>query len=62
MNPDQKAEDPARKGALDPTPVNDEGFQPAQDAEFAVIEQEQMDQEVQEKAGRSGNWHTFKTL
>ena len=61
MNPDEKAEDPAVKGTFDPTLGNEEGFQPAQDAEFAVVEQEQMDQEVQEKAGRSGNWQTFKT-
>jgi hypothetical protein len=61
MNPDEKAEDPAGKGTFDPTLVNEEGYQAAQDAEFAVVEQEQMDQEVQEKPGRSGNWQTFKT-
>ena len=62
MNPDEKAEDPAGKGISDPTLVNEDSFQAAQDAEYAVVEQEQMDQEVQEKPGRSGNWHTFKTL
>ena len=61
MNPDEKAEDPAGKGIFDPTLVNEDSFQAAQDAEYAVVEQEQMDQEVQEKPGRSGNWHTFKT-
>ena len=61
MNPDEKAEDPARKETFDPTFLNEEGIQPAQDAEFAVIEQEQRDQEVEEKPGRSGNWHSFKT-
>ena len=61
MNPDDKGRDPAAKGTFDPTLVNEEGYQPAQDAEFAVAEQEQMDREIQEKPGRSGNWRTFKT-
>jgi hypothetical protein len=59
------AEDPARKKTqeFDPALVDERGIHPesTQDAEPAVLEQEQGDQDVKERLGRSASWHQFKT-
>jgi hypothetical protein len=65
MNPDENAEDPGRKETqeFDPALVDEQGIHPesTQDADFAVLEQEQEDKEVEERLGRSATWHQFKT-
>jgi hypothetical protein len=65
MNPDENAEDLARKETqeFNPAFVDAEGIHPerAQDAEPDVLEQEQTDKEVEEKPGHGGGWHQFKT-
>jgi hypothetical protein len=65
MNPDEYAEDQARKETqeFDPALVDEEGIHPEspQDSELTVLEQEQTDKDFEEKPGHSGSWHQFKT-
>jgi hypothetical protein len=61
----EKDKDPSRKETqeFDPALVDEEGTHPdsAQDADPIGLEQEQRDKELEEGAGHSGSWHTFKT-
>ena len=65
MNPDENAENPARKKTqeFDSALVDEEGIrtEPSQDDELIVLEQEQRDKEVEENSGQSGRWHQFRT-
>ncbi len=65
MNPDENAEYRTRKGTqeFDAAPADEEGIRPesGQDAEPIALEQEQMDDNVEQMPGHSGNWQTFIT-
>ncbi len=65
MNPDEDVEDPARKETqeFDLELLDEEGIrpEPAQEAGFIGLEQEQMDKEAEGKPPKSERWHQFKT-
>jgi hypothetical protein len=65
MNPDKNAEYRTRKETqeFDPALADEEGvlLEAGQDAESIALEQEQMDYNVEEMPGHSGNWHPFLT-
>jgi hypothetical protein len=66
MYSDESAEDAARKEtkAFDPSLVDEEGIHPtqaAQDAEAALLKQEQRDEKMDEEPSRSEGWQTFQT-
>jgi hypothetical protein len=65
MNPDEDVEDPARKETqeFDPELLDEEGThpEPAQEAGFISLEQEQVEREAEGKPLKSESWHQFKT-
>jgi hypothetical protein len=65
MNPAKNSTDRARKETqgFDSALVDEQGIHPesAQEAEPAVLEQEQENREFEERRGRGATWHQFKT-
>ena len=65
MNPDKYSEYGTRKETqeFDPARADEEGIRAdsGQDAEPIALEQEQMDDNVEQMPGHSGNWQTFIT-
>ena len=65
MKPDEIATQGDNKVARAPDPeLDDEVYplDPPQEAETAVPEYEQIDEEAEQNQGQPESWHTFKTL
>jgi hypothetical protein len=66
MRPDENAAEAKKKAtkAFYPELLDEDGFvplHPRQKAETAVPKRRRIEEEVEEKRGRTESWHTFKT-